>query len=293
MIIVKLAGGMGNQMFEYAFGRALSLKYNIPLKIDLSFLKRRDMGAGFVYRDYDLDLFNVNADFEIKPEDIQNLIRIGEPHFHYSELLVKRIDEIFTGKDLNLPPESFNIERNILIDGYWQSPKYFLDSEERIRKDMTFRNPIENSEDEKVIAMLGDIKNSNSVMVNIRRTDYLNTNFHGVLGNDFIDGGTKIIESKVEDPKYFVFSDDVEWCENNIKLDNVVFVDHYYKGDRFSYYLQLMINCKHFIVPNSTFAWWAAWLNESSDKIVIAPKNWFTDPNINTNDIIPENWIRI
>jgi hypothetical protein len=113
------------------------------------------------------------------------------------------------------------------------------------------------------------------------------------MGTDYISNAKKIVESKVENPHYFIFSDDVEWCKENIKFENMTLVDHSYKGDRFSYYLQLMSNCKHFIIPNSSFAWWSAWLNTNQDKVVVAPKQWFTDSNINTNDLIPSSWIRI
>ncbi len=291
MIVVTLMGGMGNQMFQYALGRSLSIKYNRPLKIDLSFLKRKDMGPKFIYRDYDLDLFNVYEDFDINQIGYSNyawsgpngsLVKINEPHYQYSEMMMKSIGDSI----------SSNPEVNFLISGYWQTPLYFKDIESQIRKDFTFKDDIDNSDDY-IKDMLEKIRSTNSVLLNIRRTDYLNTNYHGVMGNEYLDKGVELIESKVENPHYFVFSDDVEWCKENIKYTNMTIVDHSYKGDRFGYYLQLMKNCKHFIIPNSSFAWWAAWLNEDPNKIVITPKQWFTDSNINTNDLIPYNWIRI
>lgn len=267
---------MGNQMFQYAFGRALSLKYNTPLKIDLSFLKNRNMGPGFIYRDYDLNLFNVYEDFNV---NYNGVAVASEPFFHYSNELVNAIAQV---KD-----------RNILIDGYWQSPKYFLGLDSQIRKDFEFKNKVDDSKDDNILNMVNLITNSNSVMINVRRTDYLNTNHHGVMGLEYINNSVNIIKSKVENPKFFIFSDDIDWCKSNIVLDNMVIVDHSYKGDRFSYYLQLMMMCKNFIIPNSTFAWWAAWLNQYEDKIVIAPKKWLASDKINTNDIIPSDWIRI
>lgn len=275
MIIVKLMGGMGNQMFQYAFGRSLSLKYNLPLKIDLSFIKNKNMHPGFVYRDYDLDVFNVNGDFNIGHI---NTIKINEQQFEYSHNIYNTIE--------NSPKSNF------LLSGYWQTPKYFEGFEEQIRKDFTFRNKIEHANNY-IKNMLKKIKSSNSVLLNVRRTDYLNTNYHGVMGVDFFKKGINIIESKIKKPHYFLFSDDIEWCKNNIKQDNMTIVDHSYMGDRFSYYLQLMKNCKHFIIPNSSFAWWAAWLCQNNGKIIIAPEKWFTDKNINTCDLIPNDWIRI
>jgi hypothetical protein len=263
-------------MFEYSFGRALSIKYNLPLKLDLSFLKRKDMGPNFMYRDYELDLFNIIEDFNISP--IKNVYRISEPHYHYSQELIN---------------DTSAIDGHLYLDGYWQTPLYFKEIEDVIKNDFEFKNKIENSKEDNIIEMMNKIKSTNSVMINVRRTDYLNGSFHGVMGMDYIKRGEEVIKSKIDDVHFFIFSDDIEWCVDNIKLDNVTFVDHSYKGDRFSYYLQLMILCRHFIIPNSTFAWWAAWLSKSSDKIVISPKNWFADSSINTNDLIPKEWCRI
>jgi hypothetical protein len=275
MIIVTLMGGTGNQMFQYAFARNLSLKYNKTLKIDLSFLKNKNMGLDFVYRDYSLNIFNIYEDFNI---DKNHFIKINEPCFEYEQSVLDMIHS--------------NSDSNFLLNGYWQTSKYFKEFEKEIRKDFTFRDEIENS-NSYVKEMLNDIKSKNSVLLNIRRTDYLSTNYHGVMGKEYIDKGVKLIESKIKNPRYFLFSDDLDWCRENIKLSNMTIVDHSYKGDRFSYYLQLMKNCKHFIIPNSSFAWWAAWLNQDKNKIVIAPKQWFTDTNINTTDLTPDDWIRI
>ena len=267
---------MGNQMFQYSFGRALSLKFKTSLKLDLSFLKNRNMGPNFVYRDYDLDIYNISEDFNFTDDDV---IFIGEQSLTYDQKIVDSVYE--------------NFGKKIMIDGYWATHKYFLEYSNQIRKDFEFKDKVEDSKDDKIIEMYNNIVNNNSIMINVRRTDFLNTNFHGVMGVEYINNAVDIIKSKVDNPHYFIFSDDIDWCRENIKLDNMTIVDHYYKGNKFGYYLQLMKLCKHFIIPNSTFAWWAAWLNENENKIVIAPKKWLTDENIDTSDLIPNNWLRI
>lgn len=278
MIISKLMGGLGNQMFQYAVARNLSLKHNVELKIDLSFLNNRNMGSNFVYRDYDLNLFNIKPDFEI--DFSKRIVHSNQPHFHYSKSYIDSISNLL-------------LEGNsVLLDGYWQSPFFFSEFEEEIRKDFEFINKVENETGE-IKEMLNLIESTNSVMLNVRRTDYLNTSFHGVMGMDYLNKAKDIIEQKVENPHYFIFSDDVNWCKENINFENMTLVDHRYKGEKFGYYLQLMSKCKHFIIPNSTFAWWAAWLNTIDSKVVVAPKQWFTDNNINTSDLISKNWIRI
>lgn len=278
MIIARLAGGLGNQMFQYAFARTLSLRHNTSLNIDLSFLKNKNMGPNFVYRNYELDIFHVVEDFDFT---FENCIKIDEPFC--SKYLQEMVDSI----------GAHQIDKDIMIDGYWQSVKYFAEFESVIKSDFTFKSLVDDSSDDKIQYILNDIRMTNSVMLNIRRTDFLNTDFHGVMGLDYINKATELLGSKIDNPKYFIFSDDIEWCKENIKLNNMVILDHSYKGDRFSYYLQLMKECKNFIIPNSSFAWWSAWLSDSPNKIVIAPKRWLTDENIDTSDLIPSDWIRI
>lgn len=272
MIVCQLMGGLGNQMFQYAFGLSLSKKYNQDLVVDLSYLQKRNLGPLFVYRDYDLDVFELSPNFNTPIIDIE----ISERKFEYDEELISDIEN--------------NLDKNILFKGQYQSYKYF--DEYFIRKSFQFSDKVESS-NPYTLSLLENIKSSNSVMINVRRSDYLNTDFHGVYGMDYINSAVKIIESKIENPKYFIFSDDIDWCVENIDLPNMTIVNHFYKGPKFSHYLQLMMNCKHFIIPNSSFAWWSAWLSKSPDKIVIAPKRWFNRDDINTNDLIPESWIRI
>jgi hypothetical protein len=279
MIIVRLKGGMGNQMFQYAFGRALSLKYNTPLKLDLSFLKNKNMGPNFVYRDYDLNLYNISEDFDFTWDEINVL---AEPEYGDLSFNQKFVDFI-----------SNNFNKKIMIDGYWQTVNYFLGYEDQIKNDFEFRDKVELSNNQNILDMYNKINNSNSVLINVRRTDFLNGDFHGVMGMDYINNAVDIIKSKVDNIHFFVFSDDIEWCQENIKFDNMTIVDHSYKGDRFGYYLQLMKSCKHFIIPNSSFAWWSAWLSQSENKIVIAPKKWLNSNLVYTNDLIPSDWIRI
>ena len=278
MIAIKLMGGLGNQMFQYAIGRRISLEQNVPLKLDLSFLSRRDMGQNFIYRDYDLGIFILNSDLDpITPK----VLTINQPYYHHApEIIAVANNMLQAGK-------------HILLEGYWQTPKYFESCEKQLRDDFNFRNKVQETDKSHILDLLGVIETTDSVMVNIRRADYLNTNFHGVMGMEYVKQASRLISERVKNPKYFVFSDDIEWCLANIHLPNVTFVNHTYAGKKFEYYMQLMKACKHFIIPNSTFAWWTAWLNTSPEKIVIAPKKWFNDPNINTIDLVPSDWIRI
>ena len=292
MVIVKLMGGLGNQMFQYAAGRALALKNNCQLKLDLSFLQdHENKPKDYVFRDYDLDIFNLPVSIasieEVKRFTKRSLNRnvnrvlnkilgpkssyFKQPHFHF-------VESFFT----RTPP--------LYLDGYWQSEKFFTPFESAIRQDFSFRDPIPESS-----ALLAHaILHSNAVCVNVRRGDFVVNKMHGTVGIDYYKNADQLIRSKITGPSFYVFSDDVEWCSQNLQFYSPVkFISHSHAGRKFGTYLQLMSLCKHFIIPNSTFGWWAAWLNTNPDKIVFAPKKWFGAGDQDTKDIIPGDWYRL
>ena len=286
-------GGLGNQMFQYALGRSLSLHYNVDFKIDTSFLlDRASYSKDIVIRDYDLGIFNIVENFATI-EEVQRLKKnilnnktldlitkkvlgirrtyVKEPHFHFF-------------------PDVFSVGPDIYLDGYWQTEKYFLTCQKTIRKDFTFKKPPGTD----ILELLKKINDCNAICVNVRRGDFLVNLYHGAISTDYYERGASIIRGKINNVHFFVFSDDIEWCQQNLKFsDTTTYVTHEYAGEKFSDYLRLMTHCKHFIIPNSTFGWWAAWLNNSDDKIVIAPQKWFGNGPKDTQDLIPSTWIRI
>ena len=270
MIIVKLMGGMGNQMFQYAIAKSLSVKYGIPFVMDRKYLDTID------FRNYDLDLYNI------------------EDNIQTEQINAKVIDEGWG--NFRFKPEIYNIydhtdkNDNIYLVGYFQNIGYTEPIYDLLAEQFTLKNPISN---QKSLELLDDIRNSNSIMLNVRRTDFVNNSFHGTMDVDYYNKAIDIINSKVENPKYFIFSDDIDWCKENLQnIENSFIVDHSYKGDRFGEYLELMKNCKHYIIPNSSFAWWSAYLSYNKDKVVITPEKWFVNESI---DIVSEklNWIKI
>ena len=293
MIIVQLNGGLGNQMFQYAAGRALSLIQKTELKLDVSFLlDRSPRQKGFVYRDFDLNIFNLPVNFASKEElsllnkkilankTIDRIVKkaIGkkityfkEPHFHFYR-------------------KFFSLGANLYLDGYWQSEKYFKDHSQVIRQDFTFKNKPQG----KTLDLLNKIKSENAVCVNVRRGDFITTPLHGILDTGYYKTAENLINEKVSSPYFYVFSDDIGWCREHLTFSGPTnYVSHDFAGEKFQEYLQLMIQCKHFIIPNSSFGWWAAWLNNNPEKIVIAPKRWFNKGPKDTQDLIPETWIQI
>ena len=282
MIVVKLAGGMGNQMFQYALGKLNAMKYNKKLILDLSFLLDRNQGSNFTYRDYDLEIFKLGVETVDSVNLDDTFVTVVEPGNHF-------INQQFT----NLY-DHISKDKNIYISGYFQKHEYIKD----IRNDLLIDFAITDKIEETSKKLLSEINTTNSICINIRRADYVTnknmTAFHGVYGKNYIDNGMSIITDKVDSPHIFIFSDDMKWCKDNLTFDYPhTFVDHTHKGRKFGQYLFLMSKCKHFIIPNSSFGWWAAWLCENKNKIVITPSKWFQDPNMVTQGLKPTDWISV
>jgi hypothetical protein len=282
MIVVKLMGGMGNQMFQYAFGKLIASKYNKELILDLSFLLNKNQEPGFVYRDYDLGIFKLDVKTVNHFDLDSSFIMLDEPDEHP---YVPEFLDLYK----YIPKD-----KNFYISGYFQKHEYVKHIREQLLEDFKLNYSLNDSSKK----LLKDIQDSNSVCVNIRRTDYItNKNaleFHGVYGTEYFNKAVVELNKKTSNPKYFIFSDDMEWCEENLKFEHdYTFVSHDYKGLKFGQYLYLMSACKNFIIPNSSFAWWAAWLNDNEEKIVITPKKWFKDGAMRTEGLKPETWINL
>jgi hypothetical protein len=293
MIIVKLQGGLGNQMFQYALGRNLSLRHNTELKLDLTFLLDRTPKENFVYRAYEMGEFNIQAAIATESElkkyrwkDSNNRVYrklnyfvrypfhryVKERHFHFDEQVLQA-------------------PRNVYLSGYWQSHKYFQDIENVISSDFAFNDRLIL----KNRSLAEQAASSNYICLNVRRGDFVTnpsfSSIHGVCENAYFYDALFFMKERLQNPEILVFSDDIEWCRKNLRFDcPAVFMD--FDGSSHGY-LYLMSLCKHFIIPNSTFGWWAAWLCTYAHKIVIAPKKWFNDPNIDTSDVTPSSWLRM
>ncbi|OGH88682.1 MAG: hypothetical protein A3J93_01130 [Candidatus Magasanikbacteria bacterium RIFOXYC2_FULL_42_28] len=285
MIIVKLSGGLGNQMFQYAAGRALADRHGVPLKIDASYYDKEDIFK----RKYALGIFNITAEpataadlAEFKFGKTKGLIERFKPYYKR-----KIVREQSFGYDVN-----FNkIGSNARLDGYWQSEKYFKPIESIIRNEFTPKLI-----SQKMSELAAEIKSVNSVAVHVRRADYINFKHvnavHGVCPADYYRRALGQISRQVTNPRYYIFTDDQEWVRQNLALTGQSTIVSALGFNDWAEMI-LMSKCRHDIIANSSFSWWGAWLNNNSNKIVIAPKKWFTDQSINTNDLIPGNCIKI
>jgi len=291
MIIIRLKGGLGNQMFQYAFGLKLAEELNTKMKLDLSALLDRSKGD-FVYRNYDLPIFDIKDEFLISPTFLKAFYTIKSSKL--SKLLRKRIN----GSRNYIREKHFHFQaqlveeplENTIYEGWFQSPKYFEGVEEKLRQHFTFKDKILDKSQE----LFREIQSTNSICLNVRRTDFLKVHNLNTTSEEYFQTAAIELAERVDNAHFFIFSDDISWCRENIKLKYPSkFVDHGHKGFKFSNYMQLMSACKHFIIPNSSFAWWAVWLNKNENRIVVAPKNWFNDPAIDTTDLVPKNWLRV
>ena len=289
MIVVRLKGGLGNQMFQYAIGRALSLRHNTEVKLDTSFFGLNLKNV--TKRNYDLDVFNIKAEISRK-SDIPFAFRLRNSGMLARIILMFRkiIRSKGQEKSFNFDPTVLDIGKNAYLDGYWQSPKYFEECRDIIRKDFTLKNPPA----ENIQKLEAEISKVNSLCIHVRRGDYVGNKAHEVVTKDYYNQCIAEI-SKIKDiGEIYVFSDDIEWCRNNLSFDfPTVFVDDSYSGVAGEGHMYLMSRCKYFIIANSSFSWWGAWLSLFEDKIVICPKQWFPDASIDTSDLIPGEWIRI
>jgi hypothetical protein len=293
MIITKLTGGIGNQMFQYATGRRLAIKNNAELKLDITHYDNHIMPDGLPYRSYDLPVFMIDEKIATKREielfkntsqsyfkrgfkKIRNLvdphIEIIEPYFHFN-------------------PGILDLKGSFYLDGYWQCEKYFIDIEDIVRKEFRIKTTITTEGED----LLQKIKSTNSVCLNVRRQEFAtNRHVNQFVGKTYLDNAISLMAGKISDPHFYIVSDDLPWCKENIKLNYPhTFIEEHLYGDKFRDCLFFMTSCKHFIIPNSTFGWWAAWLSSNSEKIVIAPEKWLNDPKRNTKDVIPDKWIKI
>lgn len=295
MTIIKLKGGMGNQMFQYALGKKISILNNDPdLFLDISFYKKNKIKKNVK----NLITFGKN----LYKNGIKSAIRQQEVNkrsyslniFHLSDTIkivkksnFKKIEEI---NEFTFDKNILKCKGNFIYEGYFNTEKYFLDIKKYIQQDFTIKQKyLKNIKEEQ-----RKIEKTNSISIHLRRGDYLsdkqaNKTFF-VCDLEYYTKAIKIMEEKVSNPYFFIFSDDIDWIKNNLQFKkNVEFISCKKSYEDF----YLMSKCKHNIIANSTFSWWAAWLNKNDEKIIISPKKWLKNKDVLKTDLIPVNWIKI
>lgn len=290
MIVSSVIGGLGNQMFQYAAGRALSLSRGTPFALDISLFAGYKLHQGFELQ----RVFGCTTPIATK-EEMRNilgwqtqpvvrraLMRPGlsmlrrpgfvvEPHFHFW-------------------PGINDVPADCCLFGYWQSEKYFRAAEEAIRSDFAFVLPPNQRNGE----LADRIRQSSAVSLHVRRGDYAQDAktkaVYGLCSLEYYRAAIRHIAERVDNPSFFIFSDDPLWVRNNLEIGFPCHFVDCNQGLESYNDMRLMSLCRHHIIANSSFSWWGAWLNASPGKIVIAPKKWFVNSN-NVADLFPQDWV--
>lgn len=279
MKIVRIQGGLGNQMFQYALLKGLEVTFNEPVLADISmfnmYFRRYELeyvfGVGLRYANYaDMkQVYRCSKDY--------NITRLQRKLFGPSKFEYKETEDV--EKDACVYEE--NVDR--YYEGYWIMERYAELAEPILRNDFVFKNKLNNNNE----VVLNEIRESESVSLHVRRGDFLKLpDYCGICDLEYYKYAISHILSNVSDAHFFVFSNDIQWCKENIvpllKGANVTFVEGNKGWDSYVD-MQLMSECKHNIIANSTFSWWGAWLNNNPNKIVVAPKYWYRTRKVNRN----------
>jgi hypothetical protein len=292
MIVSNLIGGLGNQMFQYACGRALSLRFKKSFGIDTSQFESYSLHNGY-------ELHNVfNIETKKVPESELKVFLGWRSSPKFRKLLGRHLMDWATTKNWVNEPSALYwkginyLPTPVYLHGYWQSEKYFEDFQDTIRSDFTFHTELSSLDN----MTLAKINKQPSASVHIRRGDYIsskNAKIYAPVEIDYYRRAIQLIRSRVPSVKFFFFSDDSDWLQEHFieEFGEIELVNHN-TGANSANDMRLMSNCNHHIIANSSFSWWGAWLNSSSDKIVIAPKKWYKKED-NNFDILPQPWIKL
>ena len=292
MVIVKLTGGLGNQLFQYSAARAIAHRNNQRLAFDVSYYAEDQS------RTYKLSHFSIYGSL-ISPHQLAFLTGRGTRGVRKylsraARLIVPGLEHrVVEARSFRIDESIAKSTGNIYMVGFWQSEKYFKDTEGLLRGELALKLP----PDKANAAVLESIVGANSVSLHVRRGDSVSDpharRLMGVLPLDYYRRAIETLGQITREPHFFVFSDDMAWVRANIQINGpVTYVTH--NGVNQDYAdLRLMANCHHHIIANSSFSWWGAWLCSYPGKTVIAPRTWFSDVRWDASDLIPESWISL
>jgi hypothetical protein len=293
MVVVQLAGGLGNQMFQYAAGRALAQQWQTTLKLDLSYFDGQDLRA------YSLGGFKLQPQFATHTEVAwltgKHLRRLARWRYRLAQALRPPGQRAVVTEQhyLHYQPELFGSARDVYLAGYWQNARYFETQGEHLRDE--FRPAGKLWPDHQ--ALNEAIAAGCAVGVHVRRGDYVSdvsTNqVHGVCSPDYYGACARALLAQLPEAHFFVFSDDIGWAHKYLALGGPMTFAAQPPAERDFEQLVLLSRCRHLILANSTFSWWGAWLGEHDGQIVYAPKRWFSTDQYDTSDFIPAHWRRL
>jgi hypothetical protein len=284
-IYVRLMGGLGNQLFQYAAARSVADRLDLDLVIDDRYIIRKSQHTGLA-----VNQFNIRAKLAV-PEEYRLFrepsIRVARWFRHQKRPLNNVLWELSLHYDAGIK----YVGSAMLMCGFWQSERYFFDHG-ALRQDLQLKS----SFDVRARDLISAVHSPSSIAVHIRRGDYLShtKTFQrfGVCSQSYYQSAVDHMRQQIPEPQFIVFTDDMKWVHNYLDLGQ-----DYIVGSELNLPpeqdLILMSLCQHQIIANSTFSWWSAWLNNYTEKIVVAPFPWFDDPNFADRDLIPSGWLRV
>lgn len=293
MVIVKLMGALGNQLFQYAIGLRIALDNDLIFKLDVT-----DVENDFYKRTYSLRHFNITENIASKT-DLKYLQRSRRRLFRMANRLIP-FNKSYEVKEKSpcFDHDVLRPYKKVYLNGFWQSEKYFKSIEDILRKELTVKKPLIDQN----LKTANDIIKTNSVGIHFRRLHGVSTDgntnikeatMYGKLPIEYYNLALRYLSNKYNNLTLFIFADDPEWVKENAEFrfpTNFVTHNTY---DKDYEDLRLMSLCKHQIIANSSFSWWSAWLNANPGKIVITPKKQYNDRALYNRDYIPESWIKI
>ncbi|MCE6987648.1 alpha-1,2-fucosyltransferase [Dyadobacter sp. CY323] len=291
MIISKISHGLGNQLFQYAIARKLSIQAKTSLYFDLRYYNHHY--ATDTFRSFRLNNFKI--DYQLL-DTSPVLIYLSKATKLFPQRSLPPLFELVREGNDGFNARALTAKSMfVYLSGFWQTEQYFKDIQDVLQKEITLKIAA-TPQFQKFEALIK--KEENPISLHIRRGDYVNnsqfSNQFGFIGLDYYKRATDMFQEKMPSCKFFVFSDDFQWVKENFPQDsNTVYVES--AGDNSDLEdLMLMRTCKHHIIANSSFSWWGAWLNSYPGKMVVAPQKWYNNmPDLNTNDLIPADWLRM
>jgi hypothetical protein len=281
VIIVRLIGGLGNQLFQYAIARRMSIETRQPFKLDLTAYQADPLRA------YSLRPFNTCQDVAT-PDEIRRAKPSGFlQRLRYSKRWIRESTPYV------YDPDVMQARGDVYLEGYWANEAYFKPIESTIRQEFTVTRELEGEN----LAAARAIASTTSVCLHVRRGDYATDpateRFHGLAPLAYYEQAVGRLTQTVTDPHFFVFSDDPAWVREHLRLTRPATYMTHNGADKDYEDLRLMASCRHHIIANSSFSWWGAWLARSPEQIVIAPAKWLNEPAIDTTGATPPAWIRL
>lgn len=289
-VIVRLVGGLGNQMFQYAAARAVSVRLGAPLRLDLSWFGTDPD------RQFALGFFNIHADtlakHEVRPAGAGLSARIARRVRRQLGLMQGSM-HVFAEKSFRYDPDIEKVTTPKFLVGHFQSEKYFLSVRDKLAQEFTLRA----RPNQQTLDVLERIDSTDSICLHIRRGDYVSNPsanaYHGTCSLDYYRTGLAVASDGLDRPHCFVFSDDPEWAKCNFRTDLPTTLVDIHGTTEAHEDLRLMAACKRYVIANSSLSWWGAWLGSRSGKLVVAPHCWFQTSANDTSDLIPPDWLRI